>query len=144
MGLKLKICVCPAQHGTRKQVNASKQGLQSVGMETDTSSFAAHLRIYARNVSETEPVPTRPTGPRLRQRGGCEAHSHSHLSWCVSRSSAMTQRTRVLPWRWYRLVSGEYFSTYSTGQGGWGQLERAWRTEEKNNCSLMVLPVRQK
>lgn len=45
MGLKVKLCGCPAQHGTRKQVKASKQGLQGVGMETDASSFAAYLRV---------------------------------------------------------------------------------------------------
>lgn len=69
------------------------------------------------------------------QRGGRE-QAHSHFSWCMSKMSVRTQRSRVRVFRWLRVVSGVYFST-------WGQdtQERGKRREESRKSAQFEPPT---
>ena len=75
----------------------------------------------------------------VSQRGGWEGHAHSHFSWCVRKISSMTQRTRGLRWRWYRVTSGAYFSTWrrESEKKGWGMMKEG--AEEIAGRSWVIL-----
>lgn len=96
---------------------------------TIQKSFAKQEKEKSSSNSSRCAWPSR--GPS--QRGGWEEHAHSHFSWCVRKISAMTQRTRDLRWRRFRVVSGAYFSTWRNqrqrqeriDEGGFGCLARS-------------------